>query len=352
MADYYQLLGVDRDASAEEIKKAFRRLARETHPDANPDDPSAEARFREYAEAYEVLSDPQRRARYDRGDTMDLGDLFSGLGSFDDLLRSVFGDGGIFGGGRRGGDTRGRDVRVRLDVDLEEAAFGSVHDVSFRAAMRCEACTGSGAAPGTHPETCSTCQGAGQVRVARRSMFGSVMSVTACGTCQGVGQVIPNQCPTCTGTGLAEDVKEVSVEVPQGVSDGTRLRLNGEGEAGMRGAAHGDLYVDISVHPHELYDRHGDDLVYDLELGIAQATLGTNSDIPLLGGGTERIDVPAGTQPGDVMRIRQEGVGRLGRSGRGDLFIRMRVTVPTKLSAAEREILRRYADVRGEDTSD
>ena len=352
MADYYEILGVSRDAQSDEIKKAFRRLARESHPDANPGDAEAEARFRQYAEAYEVLSDTARRAKYDRGDAMDFGDLFSGMGSFDDLLRSVFGDGGVFGGGGRTAEPRGRDIRVRLEVDLEDAAFGSVHDVRFRAAVACAACAGSGATPGSHKETCGTCQGAGQVRVARRSMFGSVMTVTTCGTCAGSGQVIPDPCEVCVGSGVTEDSKMVSVEVPQGVGDGTRLRLNGDGEAGARGAPSGDLYVDMVVRPHDLFDRQGNDLIYSLELGIAQATLGSEADVPLLGGGVERVDVQAGTQPGDVMRLKGEGVGRLGRRGRGDLFIRMNVGVPTSLSAAEREILRRFAEARGEHISD
>lgn len=354
MADYYELLGVRRDASQDEIKKAFRKLARESHPDANPGDAEAEGRFRQYAEAYEVLSDPDRRARYDRGDTMDIGDLFSGLGSFDDLLRSVFGDGGLFGGATRtaAADARGRDIRVRLDVDLEEAAFGSVHDVEFRAAVACDTCDGSGARPGSSKETCATCGGAGQVRVARRSMFGSVMTVTACGTCRGDGQVIPDPCATCSGIGVVEGEKKVSVEVPQGVSDGTRLRLNREGEAGVRGAPPGDLYVEMVVRPHDLYIRQGDDLIYELGLGIAQAALGAEQDVPLLGGGYERLKLDPGTQPGDVVRIRGEGVGRLGRRGRGDLFVRVGVEVPKELTAAEREMLRRYAEARGEPITD
>jgi len=350
MADYYELLGVSRDASSDEIKKAFRRLARDSHPDANPDDPSAEARFRQYAEAYEVLSDPEKRTRYDRGDT--LGDLFSGLGSFDDLLRSVFGDSGLFGSGGRTVDQRGRDIRVRLDIDLEDAAFGSVHEVQFRASVGCETCDGSGARPGSHKETCSTCGGAGQVRVARRSMFGSVMTVTACGTCQGLGQVIAEPCDACHGTGVTDGMRQVSVEVPQGVSDGTRLRLNREGEAGARGAPPGDLYVEMSVQAHDLFIRQGDDLIYELTIGIAQAALGSENDVPLLGGGMRRLETEAGTQPGDVIRIRGEGVGRLGRRGRGDLFVRVDVEVPKRLTIAEREILKRYAEARGELHSD
>ena len=356
MADYYEILGVSRDAPSDEIKKAFRRLARDSHPDANPNDPEAESRFRQYAEAYEVLSDPDRRARYDRGDAMDFGDLFSGVGSFDDLLRSVFGDGGLFGGvgrtGRTAAEPRGRDVRVRLDVDLDEAAFGSIHDVRFRSAVVCSTCEGSGTRPGSHRETCATCGGAGQVQVARRSMFGSVMTVTACGTCNGAGLVIPDPCDTCTGIGVTDGTREVSVEVPQGVGDGTRLRINREGEAGVRGAPAGDLYVEMSVRPHDLFVRQGDDLVYRLNVGVAQAALGTEAEIPLLDGGTRRVQIEPGTQPADVLRLRGEGVGRLGRRGRGDLFVRIDLEVPRSLSAAEREILRRYAEARGEDIAD
>lgn len=354
MADYYEILGVNRDASSTEIKKAFRKLARDNHPDANPDDPAAEARFRLAAEAYEVLSDSGRRARYDRGDAMDLGDLLSGLGSFDDILRSVFGEGGLFGtGGRRAtAQPRGRDVRVRLDVDLDEAAFGSVHDVQFRAAVACATCAGSGARPGSHEETCVTCGGAGQVRVARRSMFGSVMTVTACGTCSGAGRVIPDPCETCIGLGVTEGMREVSVEVPQGVSDGTRLRINREGEAGIRGAPPGDLYVEMSVRPHELFARQGDDLVYRLQVGVAQAALGAEVEVPLLDGQSTKVQIEPGTQPAEVLRLRGEGVGRLGRRGRGDLFVRIEVEVPRSLSPAERELLRRYAEVRGEDTKE
>lgn len=351
MADYYERLGVARDASQDEIKKAFRRLARETHPDANPGDASAEARFREIAEAYEVLSDPQRRARYDRGDTMDLGDLFANLGSLDDLIRSVFGDGGgLFGGGMRSAARqRGRDIRVPVAISLEDAAFGTVSEVRFRAAVGCETCDGSGATPGTTTETCSVCGGVGQVRVARRSMFGSMMTVTPCDRCSGTGTMIPDPCRDCGGRGIIEGTRTVKVEVPPGVSDGTRLRLNREGEAGGRGMPPGDLYVDISVAPHERFLRDGENLVHDLEIGIAQASLGAQVEVPLLDGGTERLDIPPGTQPGAVIRLKGHGVPRLSRRGRGDLYVRVAVVVPTDLGDAEVESLRRYAEARGEE---
>ncbi len=349
MADYYEALGVQRDAPPEEIKKAFRRLARETHPDANPDDPAAEARFRQIAEAYEVLSDPDRRARYDRGDTMDLGDLFSNLGSFDDLIRSVFGDsGGLFGGGGRAAANRGRDIRIPVQITLEEAAFGTVSEVEFRAAVGCDECDATGAKPGSHVEVCSQCGGVGQVRVARRSMFGSMMSIVPCEQCRGTGKVIPDPCHTCSGRGVVEGSRSVRVDVPQGVSDGTRLRLNNEGEAGSRGVRSGDLYVDIGVAPHSDFVRDGDNLIYDLAIGIAQATLGTEVEIPLLGDAAESVRIPPGTQPGAVVRLKGKGVGRLGRRGRGDLYVRVAVDVPTDLSAEQRDALQAYAEARDE----
>ena len=353
--DYYALLGVDRGASPNEIKKAFRRLARATHPDANPGDPAAEERFRKIAEAYEVLSDPNKRARYDRGDTLDMAGFFQGA-SFDDLLSSVFGEGGIFGGGSMFGgggwgrpDTRGRDIRVRLMLDLEEAAFGAVRTVRFRAAVVCGECSGSGARSGTGTRRCAGCAGSGQVRMARRSVFGSVMTLTTCRTCGGEGAVIADPCVGCGSTGMTEGEREVSVEVPKGVDEGNRLRLEGDGEAGRRGGPPGDLYVDLAVKPHGDFIRRGDDLVYEMEIGIAAAALGTAAEVPLLGGGSKRVNIPAGARHGEVVRLRGMGAGRLGRRGRGDLLVLVGIDVPTRLSRSERECLRRYAELRGED---
>lgn len=352
--DYYRILGVARDAPPAEIKKAFRRLARETHPDANPGDPAAEERFRRAAEAYEVLSDSEKRARYDRGDDLDLAGLFQGVG-IEDLLRSVFGEGGAFGGSIFGGGGwgrnrgRGRDIRVRLALDLEEAAFGAGKTVRFRAAAPCRECSGSGARPGTGPVACGACAGSGQVRTARQSFLGSVMTLAACRTCGGSGSLIAAPCRRCRGSGAAEAEKEVQVEVPRGVDDGNRLRLDGEGEAGLRGAPPGDLFVELAVKPHEHFVRRGNDLVYELEIGIAAAALGTKVEAPLLGGGSERVEIPAGTGHGDVIRLRGRGAGRLGRRGRGDLLLLVGIDVPSRLSRAERQCLRRYAEMRGED---
>lgn len=345
--DYYALLGVARDASTEEIKKAFRRLARESHPDANSGDPGAEARFRQVAEAYQVLSDPERRRRYDRGDTLDLGDLLGGFGGLDDLIRSVFGDSGPFGAGgpaRR----RGRDVLVRADVTLAEAAFGTDTEVRFRADQPCPLCGGEGSAPGADRMTCSTCGGAGSVRVARRSFLGTMMTVTTCPECAGTGTVITQACPGCGGHGVEPADQRVTVEIPPGVSTGTRLRMSGRGEAAGPGGGRGDLFVEVVVAEDPRFRREGDDLVHHVQLGLAEAALGTVVEVPLLGGGADQVEVTGGTQPGWSIRLRGEGMGRLGRRGRGDLVVVADVVVPVELSPEEESALRAYGDLRKE----
>ena len=350
--DYYAVLGVRRDADTDEIKRAFRRLARESHPDANPGDPQAEARFRRAAEAYEVLSDPERRRRYDRGDTIELGDILGGFGGFEDLLRGVFGDGGLFGASPpRQGPQRGSDILAVANVDLGAAVFGTETEVVFSADGLCDLCGGSGAQPGTYPETCPTCRGAGSVRVARRSVLGSMMSVTTCSTCRGAGRIIPDPCERCWGNGVVDTARSVTVEVPPGVTSGTRLRLTGRGAAGLRGGPSGDLYVEMVVSAHPDFVRDGDDLVHRLPIDMVEATLGTEVKVPLIDGGEELLTVPSGTQPGAVLRIGGKGASRLGRRGRGDLIVRVDVAVPTDLSEEEEEALRAYAAARGRHVS-
>lgn len=344
--DYYADLGVSRGASTEEIKRAFRRLARESHPDANPGDAAADARFRRVAEAYEVLSDSGRRNAYDRGETIDLTDLFAGMGGLDDLIRSVFGDGGFFGSEPRA--MRGRDVLVAVDVDLLVAAFGGDTEVAFQAQVACEVCGGQGSAPGTSAITCPTCGGAGSVRVARRGLLGTMMSVAPCSTCSGQGTVVTDPCRNCRGLGALGGERSVRVEIPAGVPNGTRLRLTGRGEyAGRRGSP-GDLHVEVRIRPHADFDRVGDDLLHVLGIGIAEASLGLKVDIPLLEGGTEKLEVPPGTQPGTVFRLPGLGTAHLGRRGRGDLLVHTEVEVPTNLSSEEEETLRAFAILRGE----
>lgn len=347
--NYYEILGVDRSASTEEIKKAFRRLARETHPDANPDDPEAEARFKLAAEAYEVLSSPDRRRRYDRGDTIDLSDLFRGTGGLDDLLRSVFGDSGFFGG-RPNRPQRGRDVLVRTSVTLEEAAFGADATVTYEAATSCPVCSGSGASPGTHPVTCPDCQGVGQVRMAQRSVFGTMMSVTTCPTCEGEGNLITDPCPECSGTGAKPETVSVNVEIPPGVSSGTRLRLTGRGESGGRAGNSGDLFVEIVVEDDERFERQDSDLVHRVEVGIAEAALGTRIEVPTIDGEPTPLEVPRGTQPGTVFTVPGYGMTVLGRRARGDLIVVVDVSIPEDLDDEEEQLLRRWAELRGERT--
>lgn len=345
--DYYEVLGVDRAATSEEIKKAFRRVARETHPDANPNDPAAEAKFKLAAEAYEVLSDPERRRRYDRGDTIDLSDLFGGIGSLDDLLRSVFGDSGLFGG-RPYRPPRGRDILVRTEISLEEAATGAEAVVEYRTLTTCDTCDGTGATPGTHPITCPQCAGGGQVRMAQRSVFGTMMSVTTCPTCNGEGKLIPDPCPDCVGEGAKPDLVTVNVEVPPGVTSGTRLRLSQRGESGGRAGQAGDLFVQIEVASDARFERRDADLTHRTTLGIAEAALGTRIDVPSISGEPLDLEIPAGTQPGTSFTLRGMGMPILGRRQRGDLFVIIDVAIPDTLNEEEEELLRRWAELRGE----
>ncbi len=352
MSDYYQVLGVGRDASAEEIKKAFRRLARETHPDANPGDTEAEHRFREIAEAYEVLSDPQKRARYDRGETFGGQDLFSQFGGLEDILQQFFGGGfgggfGGFGGAQRGPD-RGRDIAVRLDLALDEAAFGLEREVTFSAAVRCQTCDGSGAEPGHDPIMCSTCNGQGRVQAARQTLLGTMMTVTDCPDCSGTGKRIDHPCDVCRGEGRHIGERNLTVEVPEGVDTGTRLRLSGKGGAGQRNAPAGDVYVEIRVREDERYQRVGDDLHHRARIGFTEAAFGTDIEVPLLEGGTEELEIPRGTQPETVYRLAKKGVPRLQRRGRGDLLVHIEVAVPADLTEEEEDALRAYAELRGE----
>jgi molecular chaperone DnaJ len=355
VTDYYSVLGVSRDATPDEVKKAFRRLARETHPDANPGDAEAEHRFREIAEAYEVLSDPQKRARYDRGETFGGQDLFSQFGGLEDILQQFFGGGGFggfggFGGVTRGPD-RGQDVAVRLDLDLDEAAFGLEREVSFTAPIRCATCDGSGAEPGHDPVTCSTCNGQGRVQAARQTLLGTMMTVTDCPDCSGAGKRIDHPCVTCSGQGRHRGERTLTVEVPPGVGTGTRLRLTGKGGSGQRNAPAGDVYVEVRVTEDARFQRVGDDLHHRVRIGFTEAAFGTEIEVPLLGGETETIDIPRGTQPETVYRLGKKGVPHLQRRGRGDLLVHIEVAVPTDLDDEQEDVLRTYGELRGEQPS-
>ncbi len=352
MKDYYEILGVARDASPDEVKKAFRALARDTHPDANPGDPEAEARFRDIAEAYEVLSDPQKRARYDRGETFGGQDLFSQFGGLEDILQQFFGGNfggfGGFGGGGRRGPARGQDVAVRIELELAEAAAGVEREVVFDGQIACTTCTGTGAKPGSESITCSTCGGQGRVQAARQTMLGTMMSVVECPDCSGVGTRVEDPCEVCSGEGRHRGERTLTVEVPPGVDTGTRLRLTGKGAAGQRGAGAGDAYVEILVREDDRYQRVGDDLHHRVTIGFTEATFGTEVDIPLVDGGTEPLEIPAGTQPETVYRLGRMGMPRLQRRGHGDMLVHVEVAVPTDVDDDQEDLLRAYADKRGE----
>ncbi|MEM9035214.1 MAG: molecular chaperone DnaJ [Actinomycetota bacterium] len=362
MADLYEVLGVDRTASPDEIKRSYRKLARELHPDANPDDAEAEARFKDVSAAYEVLSDPDKRAQYDRFGSAGPGgrggaDGF-GFGSVQDIFEAFFGAGagagGGFGGGPgRSGPPRGPDLEVALDVEFEQAVFGGEATVSVRSAIRCDVCDGTGGAEGSSPVTCTTCGGVGQVRQVRQSFLGQMVSQVVCPTCDGVGQTISDPCANCGGEGRIVTEVDYDVRIPAGVDDGATLRLTGRGAVGPRGGTSGDLYVHVRVRPHERFERHGIDLHEVLSVPLTQATLGTSISYETLDG-TEELKIPAGTQTGDVIRLRDRGVHRLeGRGrGRGDLIVTLRVVTPTDLDEEQETLLRQLAELRGEQVSD
>lgn len=357
MADYYELLGVQRSASADELKKAYRKLARELHPDANPGDSAAEDRFKQVAQAYEVLSDAEQRARYDRygeagvGGASGAGDFFGGGagGGLGDLFDAFFGGGGgPFGGRAPAGPPRGQDLEVVADIAFEQAVFGATVQVEVRTALRCDDCHGTGAGSGTKPVTCSECNGRGQVQRVRQSMLGQMVTSSACQRCGGLGQVVVTPCGTCSGDGRIITEKTYQVDVPAGVDTGSTLRLTGRGAVGPRGGSTGDLYVHLRVAPHERIRRDGDDLVLDLPVSIAQAALGTKFLLATLDG-DEEVLVPAGTQPGREFILRQRGVPRLQGRGRGDFRVRVNVQVPVKLSDYETELLKKFAESRGDE---
>lgn len=335
MSDHYETLGVERDASPEEIKKAYRKLARELHPDVNPA-PEAAERFKDVTHAYDVLSDPQRRRQYELGDQ---GQGF-GLG---DLFETFFGQaGGGRGSGPRSRSSRGGDALVRVEVDLDEVIFGTHRDVEVRTAVRCEACEGSCCAPGTSPASCSACGGQGSVQRQVQSILGMVVTSQPCARCSGYGTVIEHPCETCHGQGRVRDEVTIPVDIPAGVESQMRMHLPGHGEAGPAGGANGDLYLEIRVRPHDAFSRDGDDLRCVLEVSMPDAILGATAKIAGLDGDVE-VEVPAGVQSGEILTVRGRGVTRLRTSHRGNLDIQVQVTTPSKLDKGGRELVEQLA---------
>jgi molecular chaperone DnaJ len=342
--DYYELLGVPRSVGEPELKKAFRRLARELHPDVNAHDPEAEEKFKQAAEAYEVLSDPERRRIYDRFGHEGLrsggyAPNFEGLGSFADIFDAFFGSADPFGfGGRRSGAIQGGDVAVAVEIDLADVATGTSVEVSYDAVGPCERCRGNGAEPGTPIETCERCGGSGQLRAVSRTPFGQLVRAAVCDVCGGDGKVARSPCRACRGRGRTAELRRLRVDVPAGIEDGQRVRLAGRGHAGEGGGPPGDLYVLVRVREDERFLRDGSDLVTVVDVPAPDAALGTKVDVPTLGGSTQ-VQLPPGTQPGDVVRLGGRGLPPLRRGPAGDLRVVVNVVVPRQLTARQRELL-------------
>ncbi len=349
--DYYEVLGLSREASEEEIKKSYRKLAMKYHPDRNPDNPKAEEQFKEAKEAYETLSDDQKRAAYDQyghaafesggGAGAGFGGAGAGFGGagFGDAFGDIFGD--IFGGGRAGGQRnnvyRGADLRYNMEISLEDAARGTETKIRIPVQSACETCKGSGARPGTQPVTCTTCAGHGQVRM--QQGFFSVQQT--CPKCHGNGKMVKDPCPTCNGAGRVKQNKTLSVKIPAGVDEGDRIRLTGEGEAGVNGGPTGDLYVVIHLKTHEIFQRDGGNLHCEMPISFTTAALGGEIEVPTLGG-SAKMKVPAETQTGGVFRLKGKGIKPLRQSDHGDLMVHVVVETPVKLTEKQKDLLREF----------
>ena len=350
--DYYEVLGVSKTASADEIKKAYRQLAKKLHPDVNPGDKEAEAKFKEVNEAYEVLSDDQKRARYDQfgheDPTMGGGGYGSGFGGFDasgfggfgDIFSEFFG-GGAGGGARQRGPVQGNDLRYDLTLTFEEAAKGCTKDMNVVRDEKCPNCNGSGAKPGTSPVTCPNCHGSGQVVMTQQTMLGAMRVSRVCPNCHGEGKIIKEPCPKCSGRGKVRSTKRITLKVPAGIDNGQIITMRGQGESGERGGPAGDLQVFITVRPHKYFKRRDFDLYCDVPISFTQATLGCEVDVPTLDKPV-KYTVPEGTQPGTVFRIKGAGIQNLHGAGKGDLYVTMEVEVPRKLTEKQKELLRQF----------
>ena len=361
LEDFYELLGVARTATDDDLKKAYRIRARELHPDANPGDARAEEQFKKVSLAYEVLKDPEKRRRYDqfgpeglRGTGATGGDPMGGFGNLGDVFEAFFGGGNPFGGssGRRGpsGPPRGPDLETVIDLGFEQAVFGTQHDIDIRVPVRCDTCEATGAAQGTTATTCGQCQGSGEVRRVRQSLLGQMVTASPCGRCGATGQIIEKPCPTCRGEGRRTEARSHNINVMAGVDNGTTLRVTNMGGAGPRGGPNGDLYVHVRVRPHDRFERDGYDLVHRLELPMTQATLGAHLKYTTLDG-EEDLVVPPGTQSGKVFRLRERGVPHVGGRGRGDLLVHLAVVTPSHLTKSQEELLRKFAEERGEEVA-
>ena len=356
--DYYEILGVDKSADENAIKKAYRSLAKKYHPDMNPGDAAAEQKFKEVNEAYSILSDPDKKAKYDQFGSAAFdgtggfnGGGFGDFGDFGDIFSNIFGGGfGGFGGGssaRRNGPVDGDDIAVRMTLTFEEAAKGLKRDVTYHRVQKCSDCGGSGAEKGSEVETCTKCHGSGRIRVQQRTMFGVMQSEQACDACRGSGKIIKKPCGNCNGKGYVKVSKTLSVNIPAGMDDGQRMALRGQGNEGRNGGMAGDLIIVFSVKPHDIFTREGYDLYCEVPVTFTDAALGAEIEVPTLEGKIKHT-IPEGTQPGTTFRIREKGISRVNGKGKGDLYFTVNVEVPKNLSGAQKDILRKFAESCGD----
>lgn len=356
--DYYEVLGLSKEASEDEIKSAYRKLAKKYHPDMNPGNKEAEKKFKEINEAYEVLSNPDKKAKYDQFghagvdnqggfDPNDFGGFgdFSNFGGFGDIFDMFFGEGM---GSKRSGPRKGADIKQSIMVSFMEAVFGAPKEFNVERTENCPTCGGTGAKPGTRPVTCGYCGGTGQVKVTQRTPLGSFTQVRPCEHCHGTGRIIKEPCVKCRGTGKVRRLRKISVKIPAGVDNGTIISLNGEGEPGINGGSPGDLYIEVHVRPHELFKRNGNDVICEIPITIVQAALGDEIEIPTLEG-KMKYKIPEGIQPGTVLRLRGKGIQSLRGYGKGDQLLKVNVEIPKRLTEKQKNILRSFAEASGQD---
>lgn len=356
--DYYEVLGISKTADEKEIKAAFRKLAKQYHPDLNPDNKEAEAKFKEVNEAYEVLSDPDKKAKYDKfghaafDQSQGFGGAGAGFGDFGDIFGDIFGDffGGSFGGASRAqrtGPRAGADLKIKLDISFEDAAFGVKKDIKINRVENCHVCNGTGAKKGTDKKTCPTCHGTGSIKSVQRTPFGQFASTRTCTTCGGTGEVIEDPCTSCNGSGKEKKSRKLSINIPAGVDTGSVIPLRGEGNHGDRGGPAGDLYVYINVKEHEFFERDGYDVWCEINIPFTKAALGGSIEVPTIEGKV-KYEVPDGTQPGTVFRLKNKGIKNLRGSGKGDQYVKIKIDVPKKLTEKQKSLLRQFEAEMGE----
>lgn len=358
--DYYEVLGLQKGASEEDIKKAFRKMAMKYHPDRNPDDKEAEEKFKEVNEAYSILSDPDKKSKYDRFGHAGVdpnagfggfGGGGAGFGGFEDIFDIFSGFGGFGGGGRQNRANqpmKGRDLQKAVTITFEEAAFGVKKDIEITKYVKCSTCNGEGAKPGTEKKTCPTCGGSGQVSQVQRTAFGTFQNVSTCSHCNGTGKVIEEPCVDCKGTGKVRKTIKLSIDIPAGVDNESVIPIRGQGEPGVNGGPMGDLYLVISVKPHKMFQRQGDDLYIEMPITFDQAALGAELVVPTLEGKVS-YKIPAGTQPGTVFRLKEKGIKKVRREAKGDLYVKVNLEVPTKLNGKQRKAITEMGKVVTED---